>query len=165
MTMSSSWHMFNPEEARKAAELIATTRAMIDSAPHACPDFRLPGILPNREYRVTRVTYLAEYNVLRVRYEIVPTDEKPSPENAELTRRYSYDGLSPWQIWVRDDVGTDYEDGGGACGVSPTTNLFDGEFDVRPAPPPEATWIEIIGRRSDTEPAEHVARLDLPLSE
>lgn len=90
---------------------------------------------------------------------------EPSQENAEQTKSYLYDGQSRFHVWVRDDVGTEYDDWGGACGVSLTKNLFDGEFDVRPAPPPAATWVEIYGYRPDEKSAEHVLRIDLPFPE
>ena len=37
-----SLRIYGPEEAKEAVERYARLAAMIDDAPHVCPDFRLP---------------------------------------------------------------------------------------------------------------------------
>lgn len=71
-----------------------------------------------------------------------------------------------WGAWVsaHDDVGTEYIDLGGACGVSQDGNSMEGEYDFT-APPLEATWMDLVfhGDTNIWTQPEYRVRIVLPL--
>jgi hypothetical protein len=71
-----------------------------------------------------------------------------------------------WGAWVsaHDDVGTEYMDLGGACGVSQDGNVMEGAYDFT-APPREATRLELVfhGDRDVWMQPEYRVRIVLPL--
>lgn len=64
------------------------------------------------------------------------------------------------------DMGTKYEDAGGAAGVSEDGNLVEGKADFRPAPPGDATWVELVyppwHEENADDQSEFVLRIPLP---
>ena len=77
--MMDSWaRKRSPDEQQTVAEEFAKVKAVLGAAPHVMLDFTVPDYLPNRTYRATLLTILDEYNALRIRYEVLPTNEEPS---------------------------------------------------------------------------------------
>jgi hypothetical protein len=102
---------------------------IIARAPHLDLDVSVPGVLPDRRLHITRLTIIDAFNVVRLEYEIIPLNEPPSPESAEVSRAYCPWG---WMVGGRDDRGTVYDDRGGAYGVPPNGLVADGERDLFP---------------------------------
>jgi hypothetical protein len=115
-------------------------KKIIAQAPHLDLDVSVPGVLPDRRLHITRLTIIDAFNAVRLEYEIIPINEQPSPESAEVSRRY---GPWGWMVSGRDDRGTVYDDYGGTYGVPPNGLVADGERDLSPAPPADATWLEV----------------------
>ena len=133
-------------------------------APHHAVDVAIPGLLPGRYLRITTLTVIEAYDVVRLEYEVVPIDEPPTSENAEASRAL---GPHRWFLSGRDDVGTEYWDQGGTYGIPPSGVLADGERDLHPVPPARATWLEIAfhaaGEPETFEHARYVLKVALPL--
>jgi hypothetical protein len=104
---------------------------IIARAPHLDLDVSVPGVLPDRRLHMTRLTIIDAFNVVRLEYEIIPLNEPPSPESAEVSRAY---GPWGWMVGGRDDRGTVYDDHGGTYGVPPNGLVADGDRDLFPAP-------------------------------
>jgi len=124
-------------------------------------------ILPNRVVRVTAITILDEYDVVRLEYEMTPPKD-PFPDDDSDTAWATWYSQNAWLTTARDDVGTEYDDWGGAQGLSPDQATTQGEFDFHPAPPPHAQWLEFTFRGGSTVKGEdhthHTLRLTLPLN-
>lgn len=143
-------------------ETIARYDEIIARAPHLDLDVSVPGVLPDRRLHITRLTIIDAFNVVRLEYEIIPLNEPPSPESAEVSRAY---GPWGWMVGGRDDRGTVYDDHGGTYGVPPNGLVADGERDLFPAPPSDATWLEItihFGAPDMPDPV-YTLKIDLPL--
>ena len=164
---SSNFHLYDAasDEADRWRQSMESTARMLAAAPRTALDISIPDILPARYLHLTSVAQIDAYDVLRLEYEIVPMHEAPSPANAEESRAL---GPRGWLLSGRDDLGNTYIDLGGTYGSPPNGVLADGERDLRPAPPVEATWIEIaIHTDGDTESvdsAAYVFKLTLPLA-
>lgn len=156
--------IYTPAEVEAARKMFARTQEMLLRAPHLNLDLMISGLMPRRSVKITRLTVIDEYDVVRLEYEVVPIDELPTRENAKESR-----ALGPhwWILSGRDDVGTTYEDLGGAYGLPEDGLLADGERDLRPAPPASATWLDIAfrvpGEPETFEKARYVLRLPLPI--
>lgn len=127
----------------------------------------LDAILPNRVVRVTAITILDEYDVVRLEYEMAPPND-PFPDDNSDAAWATWYSQNAWLTTARDDVGTEYDDWGGAQGLSPDQATTQGEFDFHPAPPPHVQWLEFTFRRGSTVKGEdhthHTLRLTLPLN-
>jgi hypothetical protein len=135
---------------------------IIARAPHLDLDVSVPGVLPDRRLHMTRLTIIDAFNVVRLEYEIIPLNEPPSPESAEVSRAY---GPWGWMVGGRDDRGTVYDDHGGTYGVPPNGLVADGDRDLFPTPPSDATWLEItinVGAPDVSDPV-YTLKIDLPL--
>lgn len=141
---------------------ISATQETIARAPHRDLDVSVPGVWPDRCLHLTRLAIIDAFNVVRLEYEIIPTTEPPSPESAAVSRSY---GPWGWMVGGCDDKGTVYDDYGGTYGVAPDGLVADGERDLSPAPPPDATWLEVTIHFSDPAVSEPVytLKVDLPL--
>ncbi len=145
-------------------EMLAKEREMLARAPHLALDVAIPGLVPGRYLRITSLTVIEAYDVVRLEYEVVLLDELPTRENAEESR-----ALGPhwWLLSGRDDRGAAYEDLGGTYGLPEDGVVADGERDLRPAPPPDATWLEIAfhaaGEPETVEHARYILKVSLPL--
>ena len=145
-------------------EAIAKEREMLAHAPRRAMNLAIPGLLPGRYLRITSLTVIEAYNVMRLAYVVVPMNEPPTRENAEASRAL---GPHRWFLSGRDDVGTTYLDWGGTYGLPEDGVLADGERDLHPAPPADATWLEIAfhaaGEPETFEHARHILNVALPL--
>lgn len=155
----------SPEAEQVRAQIrnrFATHDAIMARAPYLDLDVSVPGLLPDRLVHFTRLTIIDAYNVVRLKYEILPISEPPSPESAAASR-----ALGPWGWMVggHDDKETVYDDHGGTYGVPPNGLVADGERDLAPAPPPDATWFDVTihGGEPDSSSPAHTIRVDLPL--
>ena len=90
---------------------------IIARAPRLDLDVSVPGVLPDRRLHITRLTIIDAFNVVRLEYEIIPLNEPPSPESAEVSRAY---GPWGWMVGGRDDRGTVYDDWGEPMGFRRT---------------------------------------------
>lgn len=135
---------------------------IIARALHLDLDVSVPGVLPDRRLHITRLAIIDAFDVVRLEYEIIPTNEPPSPESAAVSRGY---GPWGWMVGGRDDRGTVYDDHGGTYGVPPDGLVADGERDLSPAPLPDATWLEVTIHLGDPDVSEPVytLKVDLPL--
>jgi hypothetical protein len=86
---------------------------IIAQALHLGLDVSVPGVLPDRRLHITCLTIIDAFNVVRLEYEIIPLNEPPSPESAEVSRAYCPWG---WMVGGRDDGGTVYDDRGEPMG-------------------------------------------------
>jgi hypothetical protein len=155
----------SPEAEQLRAQLrnrFAEHEQIMAQAPYLALDVSIPGLLPDRLVHLTRLTIINAYNVVRLEYEILPVDEPPSAESAAASR-----ALGPWGWLVggRDDQETIYDDHGGTYGVPPNGLVADGERDLAPAPPPDATWLEVTihGGEADAATPAYTIHVDLPL--
>jgi hypothetical protein len=106
-------------------------------------DVALPDLAP--EGRVVRVQHVGmdEYAV-HVRYELVP------PLEQSLAHQYPMYG---WLLSARDDLGTVYDDGGGAVGRSFDGRRAEGIRSLMPMPPAGAAWLGSAHRNPTSLPA------------
>ena len=106
--------------------------------------------------RIRVIAVLREWNEVRVEY-----------EHERLTEGDPAD-YGHW-VSARDDVGTEYDHTGGGAGVRPDGRTVEGEFDIRPAPPPEASWFELIfhwyANVAGADFPPYALRVPLPLPE
>jgi hypothetical protein len=123
-------------------------------------------LVPGRELRVFMVG--VDEHAVRIEYEIVPSGSSPHE----------------WRLAGRDDLGTVYDDGGGAAGETPDGQRTEGIRSITGVPAPDASWIEIAFYRSGSvtpkfdangeadyttyigkafEHAAHVLRVSFPL--
>ncbi len=131
-------------------------------------DISLDTILPNRSVRIRTLTILDEYEVVRLEYEVTPPQD-PFPVNASDPALAAWYAQNGWQTSARDDVGTEYDDWGGAAALSSDGTKTLGEFDLHPAPPANARWLELSFRGSSAaEEGDHALytlRFALPLDD
>lgn len=153
------------ENAPNDGGLLAEVREVFARAPRIDVDVAIHNVIPRRVLRITSVTVIDAYDVVRLEYEVVPVDEPPNRDSARASRRI---GPDTWRLLGRDDLGNRYEDRGGTYGVPEDGLLADGDRDLSPAPPPDASWLEIgfhtIGDPEGFEHAQHVPKINLPLT-
>jgi hypothetical protein len=92
---------------------------------------------------------------LRVRYEISPPLERGDPA------RYA------WLLLGQDDLGNQYDEGGGAYGLSADGSRTEGVRSLLPLPASTAAWLDLsFYAPGDAPPAapRRVLRLLLPLA-
>lgn len=138
----------------------ADIQEIIARAPHLDLDISIPGVWPDRRLHLTRLALIDVFTVVRLAYEIIPISEPPSPDSAAVSRAY---GPWGWMVGGRDDRGTVYTDYGGTYGVARGGLVADGERDLSPAPPPDATWLEVTIHLGPPEMAEPVYTLTVAL--
>jgi hypothetical protein len=128
-------------------------------------DLAMDALVPGRVIYIKTVTILAEYDVVRIEYEEIPPKE-PFPEGESEAAWAAWSARNAWPTSIRDDVGTEYDDWGGAEGLTADGAKTDGEFDFHPAPPAAARWLELAFQSSDArnpdDPARYRLRLSLP---
>lgn len=130
-------------------------------------DVPIPALLPGRMLHITAIAVLPAYDVVRIEYEVMPPME-PIDWEADTATYEAWARRNDWLLTGRDDQGVDYDDWGGARGLAPDGEKTRGERDLRPAPPPGATWLEIAfhaaGYPPDSDHASYALRLTLPLN-
>ncbi len=109
--------------------------------------------------------------VVRFEHELWATSQGPA--NSVQMRKKRPDGRSPnvpFPSWyATDDLGTEYEDQGGAHGDPATGPVLEGEWDIVPVPPAEARWFDLTFTDYDESSKRRLAsftiRMYLPLPE
>lgn len=151
------------DEANRLRQQMESIEQTLAAAPRIALDISIPDVLPGRYLHLTSIAQIDAYEMC-LEYEIVPMYEAPSRANAEESRAFGPHG---WLLSGRDDLGNVYIDLGGTYGVPPNGVLADGERDLRPAPPVEASWLEIAihtdGDTDSFDSAAYVFKLPLPL--
>jgi hypothetical protein len=96
-------HSDHPLGDGNLAEIRArASRTDLDAAIH--------GLLPERVLRITTVSVIDAYDVVRLEDEVVPAREPPSRDNAKAYVAWARQNI--WLLSGRDDLGTRYEDWG-----------------------------------------------------
>lgn len=133
-------------------------------------DITIDTLLPGRGLHITSIAVLAADDVVRLTYEMTPPLD-PTGGLVDDTDYLAWARRNDWLLAGRDDVGTVYDDWGGARGLSADGTTTDGERDLHPAPPAAATWLEIIfhagGLATVTPRVDHptyTLKLALPLA-
>jgi len=109
---------------------------------HIAVEVAIDAVLPGRVLRLRSIAVLAAHDVVRVEYEMTPPMD-PLDWEADETTYAAWASRNEWRLLGRDDVGTAYDDWGGARGLTPDGEKTEGERDLHPAPPLDATWLEI----------------------
>ena len=132
-------------------------------------DLAMDNLVPGRTVYVNAVTIVDEYDVVRIEYQEIPPKE-PFPDglaDADDPVWAEWLARNAWPTYPSDDVGTVYDDWGGAEGLTDDGTATDGEFDFHPAPPVAARWLELAFHGSDRpnkdDDARYTLRLNLPL--
>lgn len=163
---SETWETWDETSERTTAfyEELTKERERLAHAPRLALAIAISGLMPKRALRITSLTVIEAYDVVRLTYEVVPINEAPTRENAKESK-----GLGPhwWLLSGRDNRGAAYEDRGGVYGLSEEGLVADGERDLYPAPPADVTWLEIAfhaaGEAETFEHARYILKVVLPL--
>lgn len=122
-------------------------------------DRACPGLIPDRTLRVTEL--VLDEQAIRVEYAISPAlpDWNHARDLPSIT----------WDWRAHDDLGTAYEQAGGAYGVPPGSEDTEGVLSLTPLPPPGARVLTVVLNpwfESEADARECVFDVDLaPLSE
>lgn len=132
-------------------------------AQHVELDLAIRDLLPERLLQITAVGEDA-YGV-HVFYEVTPPINPAGWEDAIKEDAVEY----IWFIFGRDDLGNQYESGGGAYGLAADGQHTEGEHSLVPVPPANASWLEIsfyaaVDERPFERP-QHILKVNLPLGE
>lgn len=106
---------------------------------HTCVD-----LVPGRLLRVVELVLeevsgaTGEEGIVRVEYTITP----PLPRRGRGSTVAAWPVVWTWQ--AMDDVGTTYEEAGGAYGPVPDGSSTTGTLSLRPLPPPQARHLRIL---------------------
>jgi len=121
-------------------------------------------LLPDRVLRVTAID-LDEY-ALKVRYKIIPP-VNPRLEGVSEGSLLQY----AWYLAGRDDLGNQYDSGGGAYGLAADGQSTEGVHSLIPVPAASASWLDIAfytdtaaGSQDPFESARYVLRIELPIA-
>ncbi|MGI8826178.1 MAG: hypothetical protein ACR2JC_11145 [Chloroflexota bacterium] len=123
-------------------------------------------VLLGRVVLVHVIAVLPDYNIVRFEYEVVPGAEPPPPDGADPEPWTAWESRNHWWVTADDDLGTEYDDTGGAYRNSPDGSRAEGELDLYPIPPSAATWLNITFHGGDVHRADHpryILRASLPL--
>jgi len=131
------------------------------------PEFRVEMDVPIRDLlpgRVLRVTAVGiDESALRVRYEVTPPINPGGWEDAIKPEAVQY----IWILTGHDNLGNQYEDWGGAVGLSSDSRRSLGERSLTPLPVSHASWLDLAftslsDDRLSVQPS-HILRVNLPL--
>ncbi len=129
-------------------------------------DVAIRDLLPGRVLRVTAIE--VSVDALSVRYEVRP------PINIHHQGSMGQEDLLKyvWYLAGCDDLGNEYDSGGGAYGVAANGEYTEGVHSLMPAPAAGASWLDIAfyndtagGTQHPFERARYMLRVDLPLVE
>ena len=130
-------------------------------------DVSITMLVPARVLRLTSIAILPTYDVVRIEYEMTPPMD-PLDWAADDAAHEAWARRNDWLLAGRDDQGAEYDDWGGARGLTPDGETTDGERDLHPAPPSNATWLDITfhaaGYATDMDRPHFTLRLTLPLN-
>lgn len=119
-------------------------------------DVVIRDLLPERTLRVTSVG-MDEY-ALRVEYEITPPINPAGWEDAIKEGAAQY----VWYLSGHDNLGNEYDDWGGAYGLSPDGQRTEGVRSL-PLPAANASWLDLGFSSPDDEQPRYVLRVNLPI--
>lgn len=144
-------------------------RPMASETTAASPERRMElniairDLLPDRLLRVTAID--VDAYALNVRYEVTPPiNVRPEDVSDGGLLKYA------WYLAGRDDLGNEYDSGGGAYGLAADGQRTKGVHSLIPTPAAGASRLDIAfytdtagGSQHPFESARYVLRVDLPL--
>lgn len=106
-------------------------------------DLVLDGLMPDRVVRIIAVSFLTKFDAVRIEDEIAPAMD-PFPRDAPMSEQDAWRSQNIYMARLTDDAGAEYDDGGGATGLSADGQKTRGEYDFRAIGARSPCWVELV---------------------